>query len=353
MPQETNLNVAPYFDDFNAKDKYYKTLFKPGFPVQARELTGLQSNLQDQIEKFGSHVFQEGSSVTGGGVKFSNAYESIKVQSSNKGFNIRDYLFNLTDKILVGSESGIKLQVKGYMAERYSDNSYVLFVNYLNSGSDNNERCLPGESLLLDGDAFTTNSGLLFQTGESVAQLMTGVCTFIGCAAVLSEGIYFARGYFIEVKKQTTVLSPFVNNVSAKVGLKVVETIINSDIDKSLTDNAAGYSNYTAPGADRLSIELKLETVGINDQGTPNFIELLEVVNGTVASTQDKSQYNDLSKEFARRTFDESGNYYVTPFTLTPRNTLNNFEGNNGLFSEDQKTYNNNDPSDDLASYKF
>ena len=353
MPQETNLNVAPYFDDFNAKDKYYKTLFKPGFPVQARELTGLQSNLQDQIEKFGSHVFQEGSSVTGGGVKFSNAYESIKVQSSNKGFNIRDYLFNLTDKILVGSESGIKLQVKGYMAERYSDNSYVLFVNYLNSGSDNNERCLPGESLLLDGDAFTTNSGLLFQTGESVAQLMTGVCTFIGCAAVLSEGIYFARGYFIEVKKQTTVLSPFVNNVSAKVGLKVVETIINSDIDKSLTDNAAGYSNYTAPGADRLSIELKLETVGINDQGTPNFIELLEVVNGTVASTQDKSQYNDLSKEFARRTFDESGNYYVTPFTLTPRNTLNNFEGNNGIFNQDQKTYNNNDPSEDLGTYKF
>ena len=353
MPQETNLNVAPYYDDFNADDKYYKILFKPGYPVQARELTGVQSVLQDQIEKFGSHIFQEGSSVTGGGIKFSNAYESIKIQSSNKGFNVKEYLSELTGKTLVGSESGIKLQVKAYMAQIYADNSYVIFVNYLNSGANNTERCLSGESLLLDGEPFTTAEGIVFQPGESVVQLMNGVSTFVGCAAVLSEGIYYARGYFIQVKKQTTVLSPFINTVSAKVGLRVVEDIINSDIDRSLTDNAAGYSNYTAPGADRLAIDLKLEAVDINQQSTPNFIELLEVRNGIVASTQDRSQYNDLSKEFARRTFDESGNYYVKPFTLSARNTLNNFEGNNGIFSEDQKTYNNNDPSHDLGTYKF
>ena len=142
MPKETNLNVAPYFDDFTPDSNYYKVLYKPGFPVQARELTTTQSILQDQIEKFGSHIFKEGSSVTGGGIKFSNAYESIKVQSSNKGFNIQDYLLNLDGKILIGSESGIKLQVKGYMAERYSDNSYVIFVNYLSSGADNNQECI-------------------------------------------------------------------------------------------------------------------------------------------------------------------------------------------------------------------
>ena len=51
MPQETNLNVAPYFDDFDKNDKYFKVLFKPGYPVQARELTGIQSILQDQIDK--------------------------------------------------------------------------------------------------------------------------------------------------------------------------------------------------------------------------------------------------------------------------------------------------------------
>ena len=34
MPQETNLNVAPYFDDFDRSDKYYKVLFKPGKSIK-------------------------------------------------------------------------------------------------------------------------------------------------------------------------------------------------------------------------------------------------------------------------------------------------------------------------------
>ena len=42
MSQQTNLNVAPYFDDFDANNDYHKVLFKPGVPVQARELTTLQ-----------------------------------------------------------------------------------------------------------------------------------------------------------------------------------------------------------------------------------------------------------------------------------------------------------------------
>ena len=63
MPQETNLNVAPYFDDFDPNKNYYKVLFKPGYPVQARELTTLQSILQNQVEQFGNHVFKEGAKV--------------------------------------------------------------------------------------------------------------------------------------------------------------------------------------------------------------------------------------------------------------------------------------------------
>ena len=50
MPQQTNLNVSPYFDDYDPSDDFYRVLFKPGYPVQARELTALQSILQNQIE---------------------------------------------------------------------------------------------------------------------------------------------------------------------------------------------------------------------------------------------------------------------------------------------------------------
>ena len=59
MPQQTNLNVAPYFDDFDAANDFHRVLFKPGFPVQARELTTLQSILQNQVEQFGQHFLRK------------------------------------------------------------------------------------------------------------------------------------------------------------------------------------------------------------------------------------------------------------------------------------------------------
>jgi hypothetical protein len=70
MPQQTNLNVSPYFDDFDKEDQYYRVLFKPGYPVQARELTTLQSILQNQIEQFGNNIFKEGSVVIPGTINY-------------------------------------------------------------------------------------------------------------------------------------------------------------------------------------------------------------------------------------------------------------------------------------------
>ena len=78
MPQETNLNVAPYFDDFEPSSKYYKVLYKPGFPVQARELTTMQSILQNQIEDMGNHFFKEGAKVVPGGSTFEDQFSGAK-----------------------------------------------------------------------------------------------------------------------------------------------------------------------------------------------------------------------------------------------------------------------------------
>ena len=70
MAQLTNLNVSPYVDDCDSNDNFYRVLFKPGSPVQARELTGLQSILQNQIEKFGQHFFKEGAKVIPGNTAY-------------------------------------------------------------------------------------------------------------------------------------------------------------------------------------------------------------------------------------------------------------------------------------------
>ena len=72
MAQKSNLNVSPYYDDFDPNNNFYKVLFNPWFPVQARELTTSQSILQNQIEDFGSHIFKQGSVVIPGNITFDN-----------------------------------------------------------------------------------------------------------------------------------------------------------------------------------------------------------------------------------------------------------------------------------------
>ena len=80
MPQQTNLNVSPYFDDFDSANDYHKVLFKPGYPIQARELTTLQSILQDQIEKFGQHFFKDGDKVIPGNTGYSRSLSVCTTQ---------------------------------------------------------------------------------------------------------------------------------------------------------------------------------------------------------------------------------------------------------------------------------
>ena len=39
MATETDLNVNPYYDDFDESKNYHRVLFKPAVALQARELT--------------------------------------------------------------------------------------------------------------------------------------------------------------------------------------------------------------------------------------------------------------------------------------------------------------------------
>ena len=91
MPQNTNLNVSPYFDDFVDSKNYQKVLFKPGFPVQARELTTLQSILQNQIEKFGQHFFKEGSMIIPGGTSYDSEYFAVRIDPNFLSIPVNAY----------------------------------------------------------------------------------------------------------------------------------------------------------------------------------------------------------------------------------------------------------------------
>ena len=88
MSQKTNLNVSPYYDDFDANQNFYRVLFRPGFPVQSRELTTLQSILQNQIESFGNNIFKDGSVVIPGNITYNSLYYAIKLNPTHVGLSL-------------------------------------------------------------------------------------------------------------------------------------------------------------------------------------------------------------------------------------------------------------------------
>ena len=96
MAQKTDLNVTPYYDDYDEDEQFHKLLFKPGKAVQARELTTLQSILQNQIERFGRHIFKEGSIVIPGSVGYDDSYYSLKLEPTytpaSTAYTVTDYL---------------------------------------------------------------------------------------------------------------------------------------------------------------------------------------------------------------------------------------------------------------------
>ena len=82
-----DFNQSPYFDDFDENKQYHKVLFKPGVAVQTREMNQLQSILQNQITKFGNHVFKDGSMVIPGQVNYNDRANYIKITATNLGSN--------------------------------------------------------------------------------------------------------------------------------------------------------------------------------------------------------------------------------------------------------------------------
>jgi hypothetical protein len=77
----TLFNYDPYYDDFDEDKNFLRVLFRPGYAVQARELTQLQTILSNQIEKFGNHIFKSGSPIIGGRISLDRKANYIILQN--------------------------------------------------------------------------------------------------------------------------------------------------------------------------------------------------------------------------------------------------------------------------------
>jgi hypothetical protein len=357
MSQQTNLNVAPYFDDFNANNDYHKVLFKPGTPVQARELTTLQSILQNQIEKFGQHFFKEGAKVIPGNTGYTQLYYCVQLQNTFLGVPVEAYVSQLIGTKITGQTSGVSAVVDKVLFSRDSERgNLTLYINYLNSSTQNN-----ATQVFSDGESLVSNtaiaSGLLgnssIAVGQPFAVTIANNAAAIGSAFNITDGVYFIRGNFVNVSTETLILDQYNNRPSYRVGLFVNEQVINSDIDESLNDNSQGFNNYAAPGADRFKISTSLIKKNLNDYDDNNFIELATISDGVLRSQKTTSSYSLIVDEFARRTHSQFGDSVITPFDVSIRESLNNNKGNQGIYQSGQFTSSGLTPSDDLAIYQI
>ena len=332
MAQNTNLNIAPYFDDFDSSKGFLKVLFKPGYPVQARELTTLQSLMQNQIDSFGQGVYKEGAQVIPGGITLNKDVACVIIQNNYLNLDVELYRTQLDNLVLKGSTSGVRARVLFSISSTTSTrNNITFYINYLQKADDNvTTTFTDGETLTCESDI--TYSATTIAANTPLAQLLNSNANSKGSTANVGAGVYYTRGYFAPVHEQTLILDQYGTDPTYKVGLKVEEKIITADEDESLYDNAIGSTNFSAPGADRFKINLTLIKKNLADPNSADFIELLRTNVGEIEKKVERSDLGFINEILATRTKEESGDYYVKKFEVDARENLN--DGfNNGVYS--------------------
>lgn len=312
MPASTDFNVSPYYDDFSESKNFHRILFRPAFAVQARELTQSQSILQNQIEKFGNHVFQQGAMVLPGQVSIDTDFHAVKLTSKSAS-SLSTYL----NSNVTGGTSGVVGFVTKVDVTDGTDPD-TLYIRYTKSGTDN------VKTVFDDGETITSDA-----SGAPTAVVAT---THIGSAAQVQAGTYYVDGFFVRNNTETIVLDKYTNTSSYRIGFTIAESFVTASDDSSLNDNATGSSNESAPGAHRFKISLTLAKKTLSDTDDGSFIEIARIVNGKTKKLVRSTEYSVLEDNLARRTFDESGHYTLQPLRLEVREHLSS--GNNrGIYT--------------------
>jgi hypothetical protein len=169
------------------------------------------------------------------------------------------------------------------------------------------------DNLDLTGDAHLANVTVAAVTSSTGSAYGVNV----------TEGTVYQKGYFMRVEDQFIIIDRYANTPNAiSVGFTTTETVANSAVDPSLVDNAAGFLNQNAPGANRLKLvpTLSVKTQEEADEDS-EFLSLVKFSEGRYYLTN-PTQYDRIADEFARRTYEESGNYVLDKFYLTTRSTL-------------------------------
>ena len=294
----TTFSASPYHDDYNPtstdpnKD-FVRVLFRPGFSVQNRELNQLQSILQTQISRLGSHVFKNGSRVYGGSLSIDKTHY-IRIELPAGMMVDVDYFEN---KVIYNTDRTVR--------------ATVMLVR-----TEISELCIVYQS----NKHFELGDTIIVEDTENVLATVSDFEGSVGecMLAHVTEGVFYINEFFVYTDKQTSFMG-YTHEVSCILGFNVDDRIITESDDSTLLDPANGTHNFNAPGAHRyiVSFELGRSEYSRADIVPENFIQIAKVLEGEFETIEPNPRYNELEHEFARRTYDESGSYTVKSFRLS------------------------------------
>jgi hypothetical protein len=324
------FNVNPYYDDYDEDKQFLRVLFRPGFGLQARELTQVQTILQTQVQRFGDHIFENGSKVVGGEVNDQDV-KFLRIKNITGTSSVTAAFEDATIFNHAGT-TGQKAKVIKVLEATTSDNFSILFYKELNGNTGAHGEVGFTTDNVLTATASNDNTATVqFTITGHVAAGPTITGTSIGTAKLVgtNPGIRYVDGYFVKSLQQQIPLfledSASVrvfDDLTTKVGYNVKKTIVSSTDDSSLTDPANGFYNYAAPGADRFKVDLELSNISFDPSSTAvtgpesNFIEIYRLENDVVTKREKYPDYSFILDTLARRTYDESGNYSIRDFDL-------------------------------------
>ena len=203
MALDTNFNVNPYYDDYDEDKKFLRMLFKPGYAVQARELTQLQTILQKQVQRFGNSVYKNGSVVTGGQTFFQDVV-SLNLESTFAGTAVTAN--NFIDKTLVDDNTNP------------TKRALVLKVFDANAGTGDPKTLLVKQ---IYGAAFSAGDTIkTFETDTVSANI---AASGVGAGQIFSvnEGVFYYEGFFVKNNSQTIDVSKYTTNSNTIVGFEI------------------------------------------------------------------------------------------------------------------------------------
>jgi len=353
-----NLSTSPYYDDFDATKNYSRVLFKPGVAVQARELTQLQTILQDQLSLISGYTLKEGAIISGCEEK-QTAVPYIKIDDTDAATQtVADSdLPNFIGETVVGSQTGLKATIVDTRPGRENahPDSKTLYLSYENGGGATNT-ALSGFVNNPDDPNYDAEVLAHFKAGETLTVTSPGVWkgrtfvvnTFVSSPETmadryygyahriaLSDGLLYVKGQFVRTGKIGCYVDKFNPAVARKIGFLVTESIVQSDDDATLLDPASGTYNENAPGADRYKISVALKSYALDAAIPDNFFGYGLYERGRFSRNKIKNDpLAKIGDQIAKRAYAANGNYIVNGFYTTVREHLDDGNGNGGLFTK-------------------